>query len=64
MSYEAQSVRANSWTNPEQCPFCDATLEDGGWGFIAHVRTNSSCRTEYDMWREQITGDMSGEWGG
>ncbi|WP_435153161.1 DUF7501 family protein [Haladaptatus sp. DFWS20] len=64
MSYQTQTTGTTSWTNPERCPFCDAGLEDGGWGFIAHVRANPQCSTEYDMWREQIAGDMGGEWGG
>ncbi len=64
MSVETQPSSTNSWTNPERCPFCDARIEDGGWGFVVHVRANEPCEKEFDMWREQIAGDMAGEWSG
>ncbi|WP_266076406.1 DUF7501 family protein [Haladaptatus caseinilyticus] len=64
MSSQTQRTRRTSWTNPERCPFCDAHLNDGGWGFIAHIRANPRCETEYDAWRERIASDMGGEWGG
>ncbi|WP_458206425.1 DUF7501 family protein [Haladaptatus sp. NG-SE-30] len=52
------------WNDPQQCPFCNAALDDGGWGFIVHIRENQPCNEEFEMWREQISGDMRGEWAG
>lgn len=64
MSREAVSAGTASWNDPERCPFCNARLEDGGWGFISHVGASSPCKTRFDRWRNNISSDIGGEWSG
>jgi hypothetical protein len=52
------------WDNPDFCPFCGAELTDGGPGFIDHLETAPTCEERFAEWREQVAGDIGGEWGG
>lgn len=55
-----------AWDNPDYCPFCGQRLPDGGPGFVDHIQKdeNATCRERFEEWRENIAGDMGGEWGG
>ncbi|WP_338727991.1 hypothetical protein [Haladaptatus sp. DJG-WS-42] len=52
------------WGDPEHCPFCEAELVDGGWGFIDHIETSQPCNQEFSLWRQQVADDIGSEWGG
>ncbi|SFC42764.1 hypothetical protein SAMN05444422_108101 [Halobiforma haloterrestris] len=52
------------WDNPDCCPFCGATLPDGGGGFMDHVDETSVCNERFRDWLERVREDMEGEWGG
>lgn len=58
------SALVRTWDGPERCPFCGATLADGGPAFMAHVGDSPACEAGFDLWRERVAGDMNGEWGG
>ena len=51
-----------TWADPNVCPFCDGELTNPGVGFIDHVGENAGCAQEFDDWRENVTGDVSGGW--
>jgi hypothetical protein len=53
-----------NWDDPDFCPFCGARLTDGGAGFMDHIETADTCRERFDDWRENIAGDVGGEWSG
>lgn len=55
---------SDNWANPDLCPFCGIRLEDGGAGFMHHIDDAPVCKERFDDWKEQISGDMGGEWGG
>ena len=63
MSTEATSPR-RTWDDPETCPFCGTHLTDGGAGFIDHVAISDGCSARFDIWRQQVAGDVGGEWSG
>ncbi|MFC3476629.1 DUF7501 family protein [Halobacterium litoreum] len=50
------------WDDPDACPFCGASLRDGGAGFIEHVEENPACRRRFEEWRENVAGDVGPEW--
>lgn len=52
------------WGSPDFCPFCGARLRDGGAGFIEHVGEAPACNERFEAWRENVSGDVGGEWGG
>ncbi|MFB6171194.1 MAG: hypothetical protein ABEJ23_01585 [Haloarculaceae archaeon] len=52
------------WDRPDFCPFCGAELADGGAGFVDHVADAPTCRERFEAWREQVGGDVGGEWSG
>ncbi|APX95871.1 DUF7501 family protein [Natronorubrum daqingense] len=52
------------WTNPIHCPFCGTELESPGAGFVDHIEESDDCKQSFDHWRENITGDLAGEWAG
>lgn len=58
------AISETDWDDPNRCPFCGAALPDGGPGFIEHIGTNEGCAAEFEVWREQIAGDIAGEWTG
>lgn len=58
------AITETDWDDPNRCPFCGASLPDGGPGFIDHVDTSEECAAEFAVWREQIAGDIGGEWMG
>lgn len=53
-----------TWSDPETCPFCGATLASPGAGFVDHVQESPDCEREFDDWRGHIAGDMAGGWSG
>lgn len=55
---------SDNWANPDLCPFCGVRLEDGGAGFMDHIDEAPGCKDRFEAWKEQIRGDMGGEWGG
>lgn len=52
------------WNRPDFCPFCGAELTDGGGGFIDHLDDAPECEERFAVWRQRITEDIGGEWGG
>ncbi|NHN47879.1 hypothetical protein G9464_09745 [Halostella sp. JP-L12] len=61
---EVEAVAETDWDDPDRCPFCGAALADGGAGFMDHVEGNDDCRQRFGEWRDAISGDVGGEWGG
>ena len=57
-------TQATTWNDPNHCPFCGESLPNPGAGFVDHVDETPDCETKFTMWREQITEDISGGWGG
>lgn len=58
------SVETTNWSDPGTCPFCGGELSDPGVGFIDHIDENAACETHFDAWRENLAGDLAGEWSG
>lgn len=52
------------WSDPSTCPFCGSELANPGAGFVDHVTENPDCESGFDIWRENLVGDLVGEWGG
>lgn len=52
------------WDDPERCPFCGASLPDGGAGFIDHIAVTPSCAHAFERWRDDVVDDIAGEWSG
>lgn len=52
------------WTDPVTCPFCGDQLSDPGAGFMEHIDENAECENGFDLWRENLAGDLAGEWTG
>ena len=50
--------------DPEQCPFCGATLASAGAGFIDHVNERSECEERFKTWRVRIAQDIHAGWAG
>ncbi|WP_340101325.1 DUF7501 family protein [Salinibaculum salinum] len=57
---------APNWDNPDYCPVCGQPLSDGGAGFVDHSQQEATdtCQERFETWRENIAGDVNGEWGG
>lgn len=64
MASDHPSLDSPDWDSPDYCPFCGAELRDGGAGFVEHVEESDPCRRRFDEWRENIAGDVGGEWSG
>lgn len=58
------SLVPRTWEDPRHCPFCGAGLEDGGPGFIDHLRTSQECKDGFELWRELVVEDIKGGWSG
>lgn len=52
------------WSDPDTCPFCQDDLPDPGAGFVDHLDANPDCEDSFDLWRENVAGDVRGEWAG
>ena len=52
------------WTDPITCPFCGDELASPGAGFVDHIDENAACEAGFEQWRENIAGDITGEWSG
>ncbi|GAB3674428.1 DUF7501 family protein [Halopiger thermotolerans] len=50
------------WDDPTECPFCGASIDDGGAGFIEHVERKNDCAVAFSRWREGVSSDVEGEW--
>jgi hypothetical protein len=50
--------------DPDVCPFCGTALTDGGAGFVDHADANPECQARFEEWRENVAGDIGGEWTG
>ena len=48
----------------DYCPFCGVELADLGGPFMDHIEESPDCRERFDLWRENVAGDMGGEWSG
>ncbi len=55
---------ATNWSDPRTCPFCGDELADPGAGFVDHLGSNPDCEEGFDVWRDNVAGDVRGEWGG
>lgn len=66
MSHSHPDPDSPDWDNPDYCPFCGVQLADGGAGFIDHIEgdANEACRERFEEWRENVAGDVGGEWSG
>ncbi|RQG91402.1 hypothetical protein EA462_05370 [Natrarchaeobius halalkaliphilus] len=53
-----------NWVDPVTCPFCGDELASPGAGFVDHIDENGDCERGFDHWRENIAGDLAGEWSG
>jgi len=53
-----------NWEDHQACPFCGEGLRNGGAGFLEHAAENANCQTRFDEWRENVAGDVNGEWPG
>jgi len=61
---ETPSKTAQTWDEPGVCPFCMATLEDPGAGFMRHLEESPVCAEGFENWRDAVARDMRGGWGG
>jgi DNA-directed RNA polymerase specialized sigma subunit len=59
-----EAAEATDWDDPERCPFCGATLTDPGVGFVEHIEESETCNLGFEQWRENVAGDVGGEWSG
>jgi len=64
MGHDHPDPGDSDWDNADFCPFCGAELVDLGAGFIDHIDDADTCRERFEDWRENIAGDIGGEWGG
>lgn len=65
MSYAIEATLIpRAWNDPRQCPFGGAGPEDGGPGFIDHLRTSQECKDGFELWRELVVDDIKGGWSG
>ncbi|MFA9518553.1 hypothetical protein ACERIT_15285 [Halopenitus sp. H-Gu1] len=64
MSTDPSPTPIPNWSDPSDCPFCGTALSDPGAGFIDHLSDNDACEAGFDEWRENVAGDMGGEWSG
>ena len=64
--HEHPPEASEHWDNPDFCPFCGQHLPDGGAGFYDHIQDsdNATCRERFEEWRENVAGDIGGEWSG
>lgn len=58
------ATTTTNWTNTGTCPFCGDQLADPGAGFVDHIGENPNCQSSFDVWRENVAGDVAGEWSG
>lgn len=53
-----------NWSDPTTCPFCGGDLATPGAGFVDHLSESPDCETHFDRWRDNLAGDLAGEWSG
>lgn len=64
MAADTDGTRLPTWSGPERCPFCGASLADGGPAFMDHLGRHSACEKGFEAWRDQVTDDIAGGWPG
>ncbi|MFC6614502.1 hypothetical protein ACFQAS_05955 [Halopenitus salinus] len=64
MSTTPSTTPTPNWSDPNDCPFCGEPLSDPGAGFVDHLAESDACEAGFDDWRENVAGDMGGEWSG
>lgn len=64
MATNAHAGLLPTWVGPEQCPFCEASLADGGPAFVEHVGTNPDCAAAFETWRSRVSEDIPAGWSG
>jgi hypothetical protein len=55
---------SETWTDPNQCPFCDRPIASPGEGFVRHLDESDECDEEFQVWRGRIADDIQGGWAG
>lgn len=55
---------SETWSDPEQCPFCGESLPSPGKGFMIHLNENPECDGDFETWRSRVTEDIGGGWAG
>jgi len=55
---------SETWTDPNQCPFCGREIPSPGEGFVRHIEESSTCDGAYRVWRERVADDIRGGWSG
>ncbi|WP_226022794.1 DUF7501 family protein [Halomicrobium salinisoli] len=58
------SATATNWSDPDTCPFCGDDLVDPGAGFVDHIGESPDCEDSWSTWRDNLAGDVRGEWAG
>lgn len=58
------ATTTTDWSDPITCPFCGDELASPGAGFVDHIHDNAECENGFEHWRENIAGDLAGEWTG
>lgn len=61
------SVTANTpsnWSDTSSCPFCGAELASPGAGFVDHIAESPECDAGFTNWKDNVAGDLGGEWSG
>jgi hypothetical protein len=53
-----------TWSDPSRCPYCGATLDSPGAGFVDHLDDADDCERRHGRWRDRIDDDMRGGWAG
>ncbi len=55
---------SETWTDPNQCPFCGQALPSPGEGFVRHLDESEACDGAYGVWRQRVADDIGGGWSG
>lgn len=53
-----------TWSDPSSCPFCGAALASPGAGFVDHIHASEACEDSFEVWRDNVSGDLKGGWSG
>lgn len=58
------TLKRRTWNDPKTCPFCGTGIANGGPAFMDHIDINDACWSSFDVWRQNVAGDVGGEWSG
>lgn len=53
-----------NWSDPSCCPFCGDGLASPGAGFVDHIEDSPDCEAGFDVWTDNVAGDVAGGWSG